>query len=439
MKKTRQLFAVEERHQSLVLARIPVLRSAAVSLFLLSGAICSWFSAEPIFQGSVCFGFSEPPQLEPHLWGHASIHHTRGDGIQASGMMGGFIIYPSSSIMHGQHHSTYLYTVPDAVSLTTSSCYERAEVTHKRGSEIFPVNMLRGTVLCSVLAGLCVIVTLCPVSCQLSQEDAETIVELHNTYRGQVVPSAAYMTKMKWDENLKITAESYSVKCVWDHNPDLEGLEMGENLYVSTVSFDPIKATEKWFLEHLNFNFNNNSCQENQMCGHYTQMVWASSLSVGCALHRCDTMEGLSFQKVNFLVCNYFPAGNFVDEKPYEEGEWCSRCPENLPRCDENLCVPESSEDVDEQTTDAPSTGPDLPSTHTAETELESAAPTSTVTDSEEPGTEPIDAEKVKEDPCKGEGQRTNSNREQPQSNVGRVSTSLILSTSLVTLLLLEF
>ncbi|KAJ8016543.1 hypothetical protein DPEC_G00008340 [Dallia pectoralis] len=244
--------------------------------------------------------------------------------------------------------------------------------------------MLRGTVLCAVLAGLCVIVTLCPVSCQLSQEDAETIVELHNTYRGQVVPSAAYMTKMKWDENLKIQAESYAVKCVWDYDQDLNLDEkaMGQNIYNSKDPFNATKAMEQWFLQNISYNFNHKpSCQDEILCRHYIQMVWANSLSVGCALHRCDTMERLSDKPTDFLVCNYRPAGYFGDKKPYERGEWCSRCPENLPRCDENLCVPESSEDVDEQTTD----------------------------------------------------------REQPQSNVGRVSTSLILSTSLVTLLLLEF
>uniref|UniRef100_A0A8C7I1N1 SCP domain-containing protein n=1 Tax=Oncorhynchus kisutch TaxID=8019 RepID=A0A8C7I1N1_ONCKI len=198
--------------------------------------------------------------------------------------------------------------------------------------------MLWGTALLTGLVGLYVIVTQCPATCQLSQEDTETLMELHNSYRGQVVPSATYMRKVKWDEKLKILAEGYAVKCMWEPNPDLELLNMGENLFVSNEPLDLNMTMEKWFLEHLDYDYNNNSCQEDRMCGHYTQMVWADSHSVGCAAHRCDTIEGLSFEKVNFLVCNYYPKDKFKDEKPYEEGEWCSKCPDNVPQCDQNLC-----------------------------------------------------------------------------------------------------
>ncbi|XP_036803534.1 peptidase inhibitor 16 isoform X1 [Oncorhynchus mykiss] len=217
--------------------------------------------------------------------------------------------------------------------------------------------MLWGTALLTGLVGLYVIVTQCPATCQLSQEDTETLMELHNSYRGQVVPSATYMRKVKWDEKLKILAEGYAVKCMWEPNPDLELLNMGENLFVSNEPLDLNMTMEKWFLEHLDYDYNNNSCQEDRMCGHYTQMVWADSHSVGCAAHRCDTIEGLSFEKVNFLVCNYYPKDKFKDEKPYEQGEWCSKCPDNVPQCDQNLCVPyapESSDEPDVEEPDAP-------------------------------------------------------------------------------------
>lgn len=56
--------------------------------------------------------------------------------------------------------------------------------------------MLRGTLLWAGLVGFYVIVTLCPASCQLSEEDTETLVELHNSYRGQVEPNSTYMRKL---------------------------------------------------------------------------------------------------------------------------------------------------------------------------------------------------------------------------------------------------
>lgn len=38
------------------------------------------------------------------------------------------------------------------------------------------------------------------------------------------------------------------------------------------------------------------------------QMVWADTHRVGCAVHLCNSMEGLSWEKASFLVCNYYPA-----------------------------------------------------------------------------------------------------------------------------------
>ncbi|KAM3872272.1 peptidase inhibitor 16-like [Diretmus argenteus] len=177
----------------------------------------------------------------------------------------------------------------------------------------------------------------------LTEEQEELIVELHNYYRGMVSPSASAMLPLKWDSNLKVIAEGYSAKCIWNHNPDLE--ETGENLYASTGSLDLRLALEKWFLEHLDFDYHNNTCPEDKMCGHYTQMVWADTHRVGCAFHICNTMEGLNFERANFLVCNYYPAGNYEEEKPYVEGDWCSRCPDNLQNCQNNLCVAEEEEE----------------------------------------------------------------------------------------------
>lgn len=178
----------------------------------------------------------------------------------------------------------------------------------------------------------------------LTEEQEELLVELHNHYRGQVSPSASAMLPLKWDPNLKLLAQGYAAKCVWSHNPELE--DTGENLFAGTGPLDLRVAMEKWFLEHLDYTFQNNSCDEEKMCGHYTQMVWAGTHRVGCAFHICNSMEGLDWERVSFLVCNYFPAGNYEDERPYVEGDWCSRCPENLQKCENNLCVPDEEEGV---------------------------------------------------------------------------------------------
>ncbi|XP_061662725.1 peptidase inhibitor 16-like isoform X1 [Syngnathoides biaculeatus] len=173
----------------------------------------------------------------------------------------------------------------------------------------------------------------------LNEEEEELLVELHNYYRGQVFPSASAMLPLKWDPTLKLLAEGYAAKCIWNHNPDLE--DTGENLYAGTGPVDLRAALEKWFLEHLSYDFQNNSCDDDKMCGHYTQMVWSDTHRVGCAVHLCNNMEGLEWEKISFLVCNYYPAGNYEDERPYVEGDSCSQCPEKLQTCENNLCVPD--------------------------------------------------------------------------------------------------
>ncbi|XP_034027459.1 peptidase inhibitor 16-like [Thalassophryne amazonica] len=181
----------------------------------------------------------------------------------------------------------------------------------------------------------------------LVEQEEELLVELHNYYRGQVTPAASAMLPLKWDPALKLIAEGYAAKCIWNHNPELE--EIGENLFASTGPLDLREALEKWFLERLDYEYHNNSCDDDRMCGHYTQMVWAGSHRVGCASHDCNSMEGLDWDKTSFLVCNYYPAGNYEGERPYEEGDSCSRCPEDMQKCENNLCVADTVGEEEEE------------------------------------------------------------------------------------------
>ena len=53
----------------------------------------------------------------------------------------------------------------------------------------------------------------------------------------------------KWDTSLKVIAEGYAAKCIWNHNPELE--DTGENLFAGTGPLDLRVALEKWFLGEL--------------------------------------------------------------------------------------------------------------------------------------------------------------------------------------------
>uniref|UniRef100_A0A8C2YWG3 SCP domain-containing protein n=1 Tax=Cyclopterus lumpus TaxID=8103 RepID=A0A8C2YWG3_CYCLU len=100
--------------------------------------------------------------------------------------------------------------------------------------------------------------------------------------------------------NLCWFCAGYAAKCIWNHNPELE--DTGENLFVGTGSLDLREALEKWFLEHLDYDFQNNSCDEDQMCGHYTQVRYKY---IQNNTHFCVSGRVVNF---SFLVCNYYPA-----------------------------------------------------------------------------------------------------------------------------------
>ncbi|XP_072553110.1 peptidase inhibitor 16 [Salminus brasiliensis] len=168
-------------------------------------------------------------------------------------------------------------------------------------------------------------------------EDHQQIVHLHNQYRSVVEPPAADMTHMKWSQELAAVAVLYATKCIWEHNPDVKNT-MGENLFITTGTIDIEKALSDWFGERMDYTYDNNTCSEDKMCGHYTQMVWARTNRIGCGTHFCESVEGLHFEKATMMVCNYFPPGNVIGHKPYEAGEPCSKCPVELGDCVDQIC-----------------------------------------------------------------------------------------------------
>ncbi|XP_046566794.1 uncharacterized protein LOC124275343 [Haliotis rubra] len=94
-----------------------------------------------------------------------------------------------------------------------------------------------------------------------------------------------------------------------------------------------------------------------QSCGfacHFTQLVWHSTNAVGCAATRCGQLGGLIGSQVRhafYLVCFYYPRGNWMGEVPYIPGRACSKC-EKGSTCSEELC--ESGGDGGAQVAAAP-------------------------------------------------------------------------------------
>ncbi|XP_061495698.1 glioma pathogenesis-related protein 1-like isoform X2 [Rhineura floridana] len=175
------------------------------------------------------------------------------------------------------------------------------------------------------------------------QHFIQDCVNKHNSFRSKVNPSASNMYHMTWDPALAKTAKAWAKKCIFDHNIYLETpgkvhpsfSPIGENIWTGSFSlFSVERALREWYNEVNDYNFESRVCAK--VCGHYTQVVWATSYKVGCAAQFCRRVVGYeSLSNGAHFVCNYGPAGNYP-VKPYKKGRPCSEC--NGEKCIQNLC-----------------------------------------------------------------------------------------------------
>ncbi|POI21173.1 hypothetical protein CIB84_015080, partial [Bambusicola thoracicus] len=108
-----------------------------------------------------------------------------------------------------------------------------------------------------------------------------------------------------WDTELEAFAQAYAEKCIWDHNK--ERGRRGENLFAMAPMLDLEFAVEDWNAEEKFYNLTTSTCVSGQMCGHYTQVVWASTHRIGCGSKFCEKIEGIETEDMYLLVCNYYP------------------------------------------------------------------------------------------------------------------------------------
>lgn len=186
----------------------------------------------------------------------------------------------------------------------------------------------------------------------ISQNDMIAILDYHNQVRSKVFPPAANMEYMVWDDSLAKSAEAWAATCIWDHGPPYLMRFLGQNLSVRTGRYQSIlQLVKPWYDEVKDYAFPypqdcNPRCPLRcfgPMCTHYTQMVWATTNRVGCAIHTCHNMNvwGAVWRRAVYLVCNYSPKGNWIGEAPYKVGVPCSACPPSYGgSCTDNQCFP---------------------------------------------------------------------------------------------------
>jgi uncharacterized protein YkwD len=144
------------------------------------------------------------------------------------------------------------------------------------------------------------------------KEFITAILRQHNSLR-----SALHLPDLQWSSSLAKDALEWAQRLARDnkghHDPRLIKLNEGENLWWGTAdAFSYADMVSYWGNEQKDFVYGVfPDCQSSPsaVVGHYTQIVWKNTTSVGCAV--------ASNGKTDFLVCRYSPAGNVEGEKPY--------------------------------------------------------------------------------------------------------------------------
>ncbi|CAG4919152.1 unnamed protein product [Colias eurytheme] len=183
-----------------------------------------------------------------------------------------------------------------------------------------------------------------------SDKDKEEVVNKINSRRNKVasgdirsLPSASNMMKLKWNEELAISAQRWADQC--ESGPDLadscrnlENTPVGQNiatLYGEAADVKPSTLVDLWYMEllHINpaiiSNYQPSSSRRSQHHDYFTQLVWSETTDVGCGAVKFQEHFPGNLNKnrtVYRLVCNFMPCGNIEGKHVYNEGPPCSSC-----------------------------------------------------------------------------------------------------------------
>lgn len=144
------------------------------------------------------------------------------------------------------------------------------------------------------------------VSTTIAQNSPQDFVSAHNAAR-----AAVGVGPVSWDSTVAAYAQNYANQRIGDCRLVHSGGPYGENLFWgSGADFTAADAVKSWVDEKQWYDYDSNTCAAGKVCGHYTQVVWRASTSIGCARVKCNS-------GAIFIICNYKPAGNIVGQRPY--------------------------------------------------------------------------------------------------------------------------
>jgi len=137
-----------------------------------------------------------------------------------------------------------------------------------------------------------------------------------------------------YDDDLATLAQGITNNCNWTMQIDRNALQANyaqmkgqtyngapsQTIGITLVSATGQPAAPSWLNNKIYWNCLNNTCVSGQQCDAYTQIIWETSVYIGCGLTGC-TNTGPYWE---FLICFFNPAGNWLGQHPFGSNTW--RC-----------------------------------------------------------------------------------------------------------------
>lgn len=141
----------------------------------------------------------------------------------------------------------------------------------------------------------------------------------HNLHRSNHSAPA-----MSWKDDIASAAQVAADSCVFEHKMNVNGLSYGQNLAMWGTSDNAaalgeagaieLATTNMWYNgeygSYASYFGQNPNMGTFESWGHISQLLWADSTGLGCAVKLCKKGTMFSTMDAWYMVCNYYPAGN---------------------------------------------------------------------------------------------------------------------------------
>jgi len=144
---------------------------------------------------------------------------------------------------------------------------------------------------------------------RVTQQQAQLALDFHNAKRKDVGAPP-----LQWSAELATIAQRWADHLASDNQCQLQhstNNTHGENLFGgSGAAYTALFASQSWYSEIKDYHYGVLSGTNWYKTGHYTQMVWSSTTSVGIGQASCAN-GGI------VIAAEYDPPGNYMGQKPY--------------------------------------------------------------------------------------------------------------------------